>query len=106
MLLGKDPFETNLIIAHIGNGSSINAVKNGCSYDTSMGMTPLEGLVMGTRSGDIDPGIIFHMMKKAGFTPATSRRRSTRNPASWASPAAGPTGATSRTPPRPATRLP
>jgi acetate kinase len=70
VLLGKDPFETNLIIAHIGNGSSINAVRNGCSYDTSMGMTPMEGLVMGTRCGDIDPGIIFHMMKKAGLTPA------------------------------------
>jgi acetate kinase len=70
VLLGKDPFDTNLIIAHIGNGSSINAVKNGCSYDTSMGMTPMEGLVMGTRCGDIDPGIIFHMMKKAGLSPA------------------------------------
>jgi acetate kinase len=70
VLLGKDPFDTNLVIAHIGNGSSINAVKNGCSYDTSMGMTPLEGLVMGTRSGDIDPGIIFHMIRKAGMTPA------------------------------------
>jgi acetate kinase len=67
VLLGKDPFDCNLIIAHIGNGSSINAVKNGCSYDTSMGMTPLEGLVMGTRSGDIDPGVIFHMMRKAGL---------------------------------------
>ena len=52
---------------HIGNGASINAVKNGLSYDTSMGMTPLEGLVMGTRSGDIDPGIVFHMMRKAGL---------------------------------------
>lgn len=70
VLLGKNPFESNIIIAHIGNGSSINAVKNGCSYDTSMGMTPLEGLVMGTRSGDIDPGIIFHMMKKGGLSPA------------------------------------
>ncbi len=67
VLLGKDPFEANLVIAHIGNGSSINAVKNGVSYDTSMGMTPLEGLVMGTRSGDIDPGIVFHMMRKAGL---------------------------------------
>ncbi|HPN04083.1 MAG TPA: acetate/propionate family kinase, partial [Rectinema sp.] len=64
VLLGKDPFETNLVIAHIGNGASINAVKNGCSYDTSMGLTPLEGLVMGTRSGDVDPGIIFHIMRK------------------------------------------
>jgi acetate kinase len=67
VLLGKDPFQANLIIAHIGNGSSINAVKDGCSYDTSMGLTPLEGLVMGTRSGDIDAGIIFHMIRKAGL---------------------------------------
>ncbi|TFG79035.1 MAG: acetate kinase [Spirochaetales bacterium] len=67
VLLGKDPFKTNLIIAHIGNGSSIDAIKNGCSYDTSMGLTPLEGLVMGTRCGDIDPGIIFHMMKRGGL---------------------------------------
>jgi len=67
VLLGQDPFKTNLIIAHIGNGSSINAVKDGCSYDTSMGLTPLEGLVMGTRSGDIDAGIIFHMIRKAGL---------------------------------------
>ena len=70
VLLGKDPFETNVIIAHIGNGASINAVKNGCSYDTSMGMTPLEGLVMGTRSGDIDPGVIFHILRKSGLSPA------------------------------------
>jgi len=67
VLLGKDPFETNCIIAHIGNGASINAVKDGRSFDTSMGLTPLEGLVMGTRSGDIDPGIIFHMMRKGGL---------------------------------------
>jgi acetate kinase len=75
VLLGKDPFKTNLITAHIGNGSSINAVKNGCSYDTSMGMTPLEGLVMGTRSGDIDPGIIFHIMKKAGLSAADVEKK-------------------------------
>ena len=64
-LLHKDPFEINLIIAHIGNGSSINAVKNGVSVDTSMGLTPLEGLIMGTRSGDIDPAIPFFMMNHA-----------------------------------------
>ena len=69
VLLGKDPFETNVIIAHIGNGSSVNAVRNGVSVDTSMGLTPLEGLVMGTRSGDIDPAIPFFMMKKLGATP-------------------------------------
>ncbi len=66
-LLGKDPFDTNLIIAHIGNGASICAVKKGLSYDTSMGMTPLEGLMMGTRSGDIDPAIVIHMMNTAGI---------------------------------------
>jgi len=69
VLLGKDPFKTNVVIAHIGNGSSINAVQNGISVDTSMGLTPLEGLVMGTRAGDHDPAIAFHMMKKAGMTP-------------------------------------
>jgi acetate kinase len=67
VLLGQDPFQTNLVIAHIGNGASINAVKDGISFDTSMGMTPLEGLVMGTRSGDVDPSIAFHMMRKAGL---------------------------------------
>ncbi len=68
-LLGKDPFKTNLIIAHIGNGSSINAVKNGVSFDTSMGLTPLEGLIMGTRSGDHDPAIAYYIMNKTGMTP-------------------------------------
>ncbi len=66
VLLGKDPFETNLIIAHIGNGSSINAVKNGISVDTSMGLTPLEGLIMGTRSGDHDPAIAYYIMRQTG----------------------------------------
>jgi acetate kinase len=68
VLLGKDPFKTNLIIAHIGNGSSINAVKDGRSFDTSMGLTPLEGLVMGTRSGDIDAAIPFYLMRKTGMS--------------------------------------
>ncbi len=67
VLLGKKPSETNLIIAHIGNGASICAIKNGVSVDTSMGLTPLEGLVMGTRSGDIDPAIPFHMMNSANL---------------------------------------
>ncbi|MDR1286407.1 MAG: acetate kinase [Treponema sp.] len=70
VLLGKNPFETNLIICHIGNGSSINAVKNGCSFDTSMGLTPLEGLVMGTRSGDTDPAMPFYVMRKTGMSAA------------------------------------
>ncbi len=69
VLLGKDPLETNAIICHIGNGASICAVKNGISVDTSMGLTPLEGLVMGTRSGDFDPAIIFYLMNKTELKP-------------------------------------
>jgi acetate kinase len=69
-LLGKDPFKTNLIICHLGNGSSVNAVKEGCSFDTSMGITPLEGLIMGTRSGDADPAMPFYVMRKAGMDAA------------------------------------
>jgi len=67
-LLGKHPMETNLIIAHVGNGASMSAVKNGCAFDTSMGLTPLEGLVMGTRSGDIDPAIINYICRRTGMT--------------------------------------
>ena len=70
VLLGKDPFKTNVIIAHLGNGSSINAVKDGCSFDTSMGITPLEGLIMGTRSGDADLAAPFYVMRKAGMSAA------------------------------------
>lgn len=69
-LLGRDFHDCNLIIAHLGNGSSINAVKNGCSFDTSMGLSPLEGLVMGTRSGDVDPAVPFYMMRAAGLSAA------------------------------------
>ena len=70
VLLGKDPFKTNLIICHLGNGASINAVKDGCSFDTSMGLTPLEGLVMGTRSGDVDPAMASYVMNKTGMNTA------------------------------------
>lgn len=63
-LLGKKPEEVNLITVHLGNGASITAVKNGKSFDTSMGLTPLEGLVMGTRSGDIDPAVVFTIGKQ------------------------------------------
>lgn len=68
VLLGKKPCDTNVIIAHIGNGSSMCAVKNGVCYDTSMGLTPLEGLVMGTRSGDLDPALPFYIMRKTGMS--------------------------------------
>ncbi|MCK5672983.1 MAG: acetate kinase [Spirochaetales bacterium] len=64
VLLDKKPSDMNVIICHIGNGASICAVKNGVSIDTSMGLTPLEGLIMGTRSGDFDPAIIFYLMNK------------------------------------------
>jgi acetate kinase len=70
VLLGKDPFATNLIICHLGNGSSVNAVKDGCSFDTSMGITPLEGLIMGTRSGDADMAMPFYVMRKTGMSAA------------------------------------
>ena len=63
-LLGKKPEEVNMISCHLGNGSSITAVKNGKCVDTSIGFTPLEGLVMGTRCGDIDPAIIEFIMDR------------------------------------------
>jgi acetate kinase len=70
VLLGKNPYETNLIICHLGNGASVNAVKDGCSFDTSMGITPLEGLIMGTRSGDADMAMPFYVMRKTGMSAA------------------------------------
>ncbi|WP_405805615.1 acetate kinase [Streptomyces sp. NBC_01187] len=66
-LLGKDPADTNLIVLHLGNGASASAVRGGRCADTSMGLTPLEGLVMGTRSGDIDPAVVFHLGRVAGM---------------------------------------
>ncbi len=68
VILGKKPADTNVIIAHIGNGASMCCVKGGTCFDTSMGITPLEGLVMGTRSGDCDPALAFYMMRKTGMT--------------------------------------
>ncbi|GGP90578.1 acetate kinase [Shewanella ulleungensis] len=67
-VLGKDIKDTNVICAHLGNGASVTAIKGGKSVDTSMGLTPLEGLVMGTRCGDLDPSIIFHLVKQLGYT--------------------------------------
>ncbi|OGC11829.1 propionate kinase [candidate division WOR-1 bacterium RIFOXYA12_FULL_52_29] len=66
-LLGKTPLEANLITMHIGNGVSAAAIKGGISVDTTMGLTPLEGAVMGTRCGDLDPSIILFMIEKEGF---------------------------------------
>jgi acetate kinase len=62
--LGKDAKQTTLITCHLGNGSSVAAIKNGKVVDTSMGMTPLAGLVMGTRSGDIDPAVVLFLMRQ------------------------------------------
>lgn len=70
VLLHKKPEDTNIIIAHIGNGASMCAVKNGQCFDTSMGITPLEGLVMGTRSGDCDPALALYIMRKTGMSVA------------------------------------
>ncbi|MGG7571399.1 acetate kinase [Streptomyces sirii] len=67
-LLGKDPAEVNVIVLHLGNGASASAVAGGRCVDTSMGLTPLEGLVMGTRSGDIDPAVTFHLKRVAGMS--------------------------------------
>ena len=67
-LLGKKPADTNLVTLHIGNGVSHCAIKNGISIDTSMGLTPLEGAIMGTRCGDIDPAIPLFMMHKEGLS--------------------------------------
>jgi len=67
-LLGRAPEEVNVIVLHLGNGASASAVRGGRCVDTSMGLTPLEGLVMGTRSGDMDPAVIFHLMRVGGMS--------------------------------------
>jgi len=67
-LLGKKPEEINIVSCHLGSGASITAVKNGKSFDTSMGFTPLEGIIMNTRSGDIDPAVIEYICNKEGKT--------------------------------------
>ncbi|MBP0456956.1 acetate kinase [Streptomyces montanisoli] len=66
-LLGRPYEDTNVIVLHLGNGASASAVAGGRCVDTSMGLTPLEGLVMGTRSGDIDPAVVFHLARVAGM---------------------------------------
>ncbi|WP_250460825.1 acetate kinase [Microbulbifer litoralis] len=68
-LLQKPLRETNIISAHLGNGASVAAIKGGTSVDTSMGLTPLEGLVMGTRCGDVDAGLLMHLQESLGYSP-------------------------------------
>lgn len=67
-ILKKDKSQLKTIVCHLGNGASISAVENGKCVDTSMGLTPLEGLIMGTRSGDIDPAVISYLMEKENLT--------------------------------------
>lgn len=68
--LGVDPADKRIITCHVGNGGSISAVKDGKCIDTSMGLTPLEGLMMGTRSGDVDGGAVTFIMDKEGLAPS------------------------------------
>ena len=67
-ILGKDRKELKIVVCHLGNGASISAVKNGECVDTSMGLTPLEGLIMGTRSGDLDPAILDYIGEKENLS--------------------------------------
>lgn len=68
-LMNKKPEDINVITCHLGNGASITAIEKGKCINTSMGLTPLGGIMMGTRSGDLDPTVVFYMMKKLGCTP-------------------------------------
>ena len=72
----------NQIVLHLGNGASASAIVGGRPVDTSMGLTPMEGLVMGTRSGDIDPGVILHLHRTAGMSVDDIDRCSTAAPGS------------------------
>ncbi|WP_315095625.1 acetate kinase [uncultured Cellulomonas sp.] len=67
-VLGRRLEEINQIVLHLGNGASASAVRGGVAVETSMGMTPLEGLVMGTRSGDVDPAVLIHLQRNAGMS--------------------------------------
>ena len=63
-LMGKDYHDLNMITCHLGNGASITAIKNGQVYNTSMGLSPLGGIMMGTRCGDIDPTVVYYVEEK------------------------------------------
>jgi acetate kinase len=67
-VLGRRLGDLNQIVLHLGNGASVSAVRGGVAVETSMGLTPLEGLVMGTRTGDIDPAVVFHLHRNAGMS--------------------------------------
>ena len=67
-ILGKDLESLRLITCHLGNGCSLSAVKNGHSVDTTMGFTPLDGIMMGSRSGSVDPGILIHLLRQSNYS--------------------------------------
>ena len=69
-LMGKDIKDLKIITCHLGNGSSITAIKDGKVIDTSMGLTPLDGIMMGTRTGSLDPSVVTFIAEKEGFTPS------------------------------------
>src|SRR5690349_8659892 len=72
--LRTTPEQLRIISCHLGNGASVAAIEYGRSVETSMGFTPLEGLVMGTRGGDVDPGILLHLLKSGEFDASTLDR--------------------------------
>ena len=78
--VGKPADQVNTIICHLGNGGSVSVVRNGKCIDTSMGLTPLEGLVMGTRCGDIDPAIVFYLYKNLGMSMEQIEETLVKNP--------------------------
>lgn len=73
-IMGKDIKDLKIITCHLGNGSSITAVKGGKVIDTSMGLTPLDGFIMGTRSGNLDPSVVTFLQEKEGWTPAETNK--------------------------------
>ena len=75
VMLGKPAKDVNLITLHIGSGASAAAIRNGVSVDSSLGMTPLGGLTMGTRPGDVDPGVVLYVMKELGMSPDQMQKR-------------------------------
>lgn len=83
-MLGLDINDSNLVVAHLGNGASACAIKNGKSIDTTMGLTPLEGLVMGTRSGDVDPNLFNFLNKTLGYTLDEATDMLNKKAACWA----------------------
>ncbi|SUA20135.1 acetate kinase [Neisseria gonorrhoeae] len=97
--MGKPLEDIRMIIAHLGNGASITAVKNGKSVDTGMGFTPIEGLVMGTRCGDTDPGVYSYPTFHAGMDVAQVDEMLNKNQVSPVFPNFPTTAAPSKSPP-------